>query len=276
MEVTGKRLIDSIPLPQKTAVPSATATFTVNNDELLQGADVVDVKKEKKTFSSLFKAGAGILVLYQGLKHGVQRVLGLRLETHTTTKDKAQNILKDGFLDPKYGGTSLSKDINLDGYVERSKNHVHLTGVHSTNEHDSKSLKIPGTKTLNRKLTKLYYKYLANLEKCDDMREPGFKNAAKAILNTFTNTGKARTFYASGTEEYFEKNFIADVDTIALKSSEKVKVYKNRFSAILGGVKEYGFKGISQNKARFAAGIAILGGSAVAAYNLIKNAIKNN
>ena len=68
---------------------------------------------------------------------------------------------------------------------------------------------------------------------------------------------------------------INDFDDIALKSSKKLKVYSNRFSAMFAGLKKFGLKGMKENKSRVAAGIAIMSLSLCCAGKLIKKGISN-
>lgn len=78
---------------------------------------------------------------------------------------------------------------------------------------------------------------------------------------------KASLFCAIRKCNFFYKNFIPDSDDIALKTKNKVKVYDNRFSATITGLKEFGLKGMKENKGRVAFGVGLL---ALGTYGVIK------
>ena len=84
----------------------------------------------------------------------------------------------------------------------------------------------------------------------------------------------AKRFCIPGTDSYFDKNFIPDCDDFALKTTKKIKCYKNRFSAMVAGLKEFGLKGIKENKSRVVLGIAIIAVGITAAVFLIKKGIE--
>lgn len=66
----------------------------------------------------------------------MHRLVGLRGETHTTSKDNAKLIKKSGnILDPNKGGTGASKTIPR--YKDSSSGYSHITGYND-------KTKIPG------------------------------------------------------------------------------------------------------------------------------------
>lgn len=63
---------------------------------------------------------------------------------------------------------------------------------------------------------------------------------------------KTKRFCIPGIDSYFNQNFIPDCDDLALKSTKPVRVYNNRFSAMVAGLKKFGLKGMKENKSRVA------------------------
>lgn len=98
-------------------------------------------------------AGAGY-VGQQAIRSGLPRLLGVRLESHSTSKKNAREILKNGgILDPNKSGTGAIQTLNVSegkkgvtNAAEAGKK-VYITGVHS----DVNSRKIPGLGTVDPK-----------------------------------------------------------------------------------------------------------------------------
>lgn len=66
-----------------------------------QGKRILD----KNNLVGAAQLAGGTYLGYQGIKHGLPRALGLRIEYHTTSKSNADLIKKsENFLDPKFGG----------------------------------------------------------------------------------------------------------------------------------------------------------------------------
>lgn len=82
---------------------------------------------------------------YQGIKHGLPRAAGIRIEYHTTSKENAALIKKAGnILDPAFGGKNgWSQKIKSDSYMKNSEGFVHITGLH-------KDAKLPFGKSLEQ------------------------------------------------------------------------------------------------------------------------------
>lgn len=240
--------------------------------------------------------GGGYLA-YQGLKHGVPRMYGIRIENHTTSKENAAKIKKNGnYLDPSHGGKGgWSEKIKSDSYVKNSKGYVHITGYHPDGKFEQlieeklAKKKLPKFlnniyATITRKANNLMYRMVGNVNP-DDMREflvGGSKDKGEKIKwfkqqikkNIFAN--KTTKFYIPGTDSYFTKNFTPDPDScMALKSTKPVKVYTNRFAATLAGLKEFGLKGMKENKGRVAAGFGLVYLTGYYGGKLIKKGIEN-
>jgi hypothetical protein len=234
-----------------------------NNNQVLGTAQVV--------------GGAGLA--YEGIKHGLPRALGIRTEFHTTRKENLKSIKDCGnFLDPTFGGSNrgFATQIKRDEYVKASKNFVHITGVNNSSNFyqnikpdTSGKLKFlrPAMRTYARKAITLMYKAFGNSESSE------IKEVFK-VNNLFKNNTK--TFYIPGIDSYFEKNFVADIDEpFGLKTTKKLKVYNNRFSSTIAGLKQFGLKGIMENKSRACFGLALVGSTMYGAYKLIAKGLNN-
>lgn len=194
----------------------------------------------------------------QTIRSGVPRLLGVRLESHSTSKKNAKEILKNGgILDPNYGGTGASKALNDKHYINQSKNYVHLTGRHKDDIGKTTLLK----DLIHRKRQRAMYRGLPG----EDINTKDVGKIARNLLKGLTGV-KGKTLYLGGSDNYFNKNFISDPSDIALKTSNKVRVHGNRTTATLEALKREGngdrLKGISKlvkaNPKRALAGVAIL------------------
>lgn len=253
-------------------------------------------KKKSKARAAAELAGAGALGV-QSVRSGVPRLLGVRLESHSTTKKTANNILKNGgWLDPNYGGTGASKAVGNEGYIASSKNYVHITGRHGGGhpiavskayevkpdgtrvEMPEKTKYIQASKNpvenvIGRKVQRALYRGIAG----ENLQNVSGLGGKVGLLIAGGATGaKGRTLYVGGSDKFFDQNFIPDPDDVALKSSQKVKVYGNRFSATGAAIKREGLLNLmGQNKGRVAAGAAILGAGGYGAYRIGKNALNS-
>ncbi len=231
----------------------------------------------------------GTYVGYQGIKHGLPRALGLRTEYHTTSKANAELIRKAGnVLDPAFGGKNgWAQKVGSSSYVKNSENYIHITGLHK----DSVFNEILANKklgkltapirTLHRKLQCLMYKTVGNVD-MQELKELKMSGNSKDVLKTLAKEfkkglfhNKTKKFCIAGTDSYFNSKFIPDVDDIALKSADKLKVYNNRFSAMVAGLKKFGLKGVKENKGRVAFGVGLLTIGTYFAAKLIKKGVNN-
>ena len=260
---------------------------------------------------------AGTYIGYKGIEHGVPRILGLRMEYHTTNKTNAKLIVNNSnsHLDPKFGGKNgFSKVVNDNLFLSRSKNYIHITGFHSKSNILTKliepiinkypklnnKLLINTIRPLHRRMQTFLYKTemnnpeqmpylnkralnkisiiidksLSKQLKYSDLKPNnlGVKTIIKGLYNNFIHN-KTKRFIIPGTDSYFEKELTPDPSDIALKSSKKIKAYKNRFSAMVAGLNQFGLTGIKENKYRVAAGsIGVLATSSLA-YCMIHDGI---
>lgn len=91
-----------------------TVQYKVNPAPLIQAAS--------------YAAGA-VLLSKAAVESGIPRALGIRVESHSTSKEAAKSILENGGnLDPNYGGKGAAKVSKQ--FQENSANYVHITGVH--------------------------------------------------------------------------------------------------------------------------------------------------
>lgn len=201
------------------------------------------------------EVATGAVAAYKGVEHGLPRILGIRTEYHVSPKENAKLIKKGNYiLDPAFGGKNgmsgkFGTDIFKQKFTKNSRGYIHTTGVNSSTGPRLGLDKPTGLlQTINRKEQVLRYKSYSK---------------------------GSKSFCIPGIDSYFDKNFIPDCDDFALKSTQKIKCYNNRFSAMVGGLKEFGLKGMKENKGRVALGVAMLTTGITAAVLLIKKGIEN-
>lgn len=243
---------------------------------------------EKSQAVGAAQIGAGAYLGYQGIKHGLPRAAGIRIEYHTTSKENADLIKKAGnILDPAFGGKNgWAEKVQSSSYVNNSKNYVHITGVHKDSD-AFKYLKVPESakapvKTIGRKLQTFMYKTVGN-SNFEDIKNSLGKGSKKDVLKWFGGNikkimlnDKTKTFCIPGIDSYFNKEFITDVDdAFAMKSTKPIKAFNNRFSAMIDGLKTFGLKGIKENKGRVAFGVGLLSLGTYYGAKLISKGIKN-
>lgn len=247
--------------------------------------------------SDIYGAGqiaAGSYIGYQGIKHGLPRMAGIRIECHTTKKENAELIKKAGnILDPNFGGKNgWSEAVKSKSYINHSKGYIHITGIHKDTKllpNFGKFESIKGAfKPFHRVAQNIMYKTVGNIDldkiisevkKCKTGKDK-IKLIGKTFMSPNLLKDKTKRFYIPGIDSYFNKEFIPDTDDLALKTTKKLKCYNNRFSAMIAGIKEFGLKGIKENKGRvaFGAGLVALGlyGGAKLVNKGIKNISKND
>ncbi len=79
--------------------------------------------------------GSLTLVAKQSIDSGIPRLLGVRLEQHGTSKKAAKNIIKEGFLNPAYGGSEggVTTSMKLPKeFLDRSAGHTFISGKNSS------------------------------------------------------------------------------------------------------------------------------------------------
>lgn len=252
---------------------------------------------DKQNVVGYTQVASGTYVGYQGLKHGLPRTFGLRMEYHTTSKENASLIKKAGnILDPKFGGRNgWSAAVKSDSYIKKSKNYIHITGIHPNNKIkneivDSISVKFSKVnkkiisnilRPIIRRTQNLMYRVVGNQpQKIVDIVDSS-KPKVEKIKDFYKTLGKTlfknntKKFVIPGIDSYFAKEFIPDTDDIALKSSKPLKAYTNRFIAMVGGLKKFGLKGIKENKSRVGVGVAVTSLGLLGAYKLINKGLNN-
>lgn len=270
-----------------------------------------DKKTNKKNYiKGVGSIGAGAYVGQQTVRSGVPRLLGVRLESHSTSRKNAKDILKNGgWLDPNLSGTkstSILNDLNEIGLGTDSKwanNKVYITGIHK----DAKNLGNPLSNVLFRMDQRRGYRAQGEIDwnklDRDAENDPTVKRArdiwekskseyseknykqtklgvkqVKRIQETAKNLiipGKGRSLYVGGTDEFFNSNFKPDVDDLrAMYSDKKVRVFGNRASATINALKKGGLKGVISNPKRNLAGAAMLIGGGLLTKKLVDNGIK--
>lgn len=229
-------------------------------------------KKEKakeKAKGAGYLAGAAA-VGGLAVKHGAHRAVGVRLESHSTHKDNAKKIMKEGgILDPKHGGgnTGAGHSVGSDSYKNESKGKVHLTGRHKNDKH---GIKGPVKEGIRKATQRVMYRALGH---DFDVNKPYKGKLLKAAVGL-----RGKTLYHGGSERYFDKNFKPDEHDVALTTTKKVKVHSSRGKATLATLKKYGrgshIKGakllMKHHKGRVATGVAILGAGGTGAAHLAK------
>jgi hypothetical protein len=96
-------------------------------------SDNSDKKKSQvgKKIGGVALLGGSAAIGTQSIRSGLPRALGVRLEQHGTSRKAAANIIKEGYLDPGYGGTmeGVTSSMKLPKeFLERSKGYTFLSG----------------------------------------------------------------------------------------------------------------------------------------------------
>ncbi len=256
--------------------------------------------REDSRKQGAFQLALGGYVGYKAATNGLRRAMGVRIEEHTTSRKNAKDIIKNGcVLDPKFGGTGSSSLNKI--RMQNSENFVHITGINNQTmdsffgEISKRAAKEPpkhfpnpikalfknAAANIYRKVQKNVYRFFSEpqaLEASKKLLKQDSKASYSMVISTFLNalTGhKSKTFYIPGNEEYFNKNFIADMDDFALKTDKPLKVYRTKLGAAFNGVKQFGLTGILQNKTRAITGAAIFFTLSGVSSKLIKSGLKN-
>jgi hypothetical protein len=107
----------------------------IQHNRLASFASKEKKKKRDLTQAAISTASAGYIG-QRTIRSGIPRLLGVRLESHSTNKKTANEILKNGgILDPNKSGASAIRalEINPEGVgtdINKAKNKVYVTGVH--------------------------------------------------------------------------------------------------------------------------------------------------
>jgi hypothetical protein len=235
-------------------------------------------KKRKPTLlSASAKIGVAGLIGKAALDSGVPRLLGVRLERHSTSRKTAKSILRSGgVVDPNYGGSGAIGHATGTGYTEAFKRdlkkYAYVSGAHPKGGHTklNRILNNPAGHALYRKGQAAYYRNLAGNP--PGMRQSKIKTAGKAVAAGLGLQG--RTLFVPGSDQSFAKGFEVDPDdALAMRTRKKFKVYGSRASATLGQLKEKGLiSSLKDNKGRVAGGAIIIGLGGAATYKLGQSA----
>lgn len=182
--------------------------------------------------------GAGGYLLHKGITETLPQKLGLRTEYHTTSKENAKNINKTGYLDPAFGGENgAAEKIGNTDFIAGSIGYNHITGPlkkNITNEDINAS-----------KRQSEIYKILYNSNK-------NFNNLTKSeedlalLKSNIPILSNSKTFVIMEPNEYYNGGrFEVDSDSSmnALKTPEKIRVYNNKYEAIINNLKNRGSYG---------------------------------
>lgn len=266
-----------------------------------------ETKNEEKKSNAPAALLAGTVALgigQQTIRSGIPRVLGVRLESHSTSNKNAAEILRNGgYLDPERSGTAATRGLEVgQGLpnvtdINKAKNKVYITGVRPDSIsrvrvspfNSNRSIKIDPknqniiTQLFERKARRNSYRSQSYLD-WDKINSSGnyaevqsVKNRerAKQMLYGQLMPWRGRSLYIGGSDDFFMKNFKPDFDDPGAQYSEqKVKVYGNRFAAAKAAIDREGLGNLMKaNKGRVAAGAAILAGGGLATAALAKAAV---
>lgn len=239
-------------------------------------------KKEKakeKAQGAGYLAGAAA-VGGLAVKHGAHRTVGVRLESHSTHRDTAKKIMKEGgTLDPKYGGKAggVAHNSKQKIFTDDTTGHVFITGTNkkSRGPLNPRDPGNPLDRGIHKYLQRANYRGLMGAKyNALDPKNKGraLKDVAKGALHL-----KGKTLYHGGSEKHFDR-MKSDPYDLALKTDKKIKVSESRGKATLATLKKYGrgshIKGakllMKHHKGRVATGVAILGAGGTGAAHLAK------
>jgi len=169
-------------------------------------------KKDKEPKRNLIKGaaylGASGIVGQQAIRSGIPRLLGVRLESHSTSKKNAKEILKNGgILDPNKGGSGATKNLTNDvkrGYgwaadvfnkqekgkefLTRAKNSIYITGRNDASANASNNVannlrgfwKTPVGQSIYKKGQRAFYRGQSSTDIDRDAIESEVKNWRKS------------------------------------------------------------------------------------------------
>lgn len=135
-------------------------------------------KKKRDLVKGIYYLGASGYAGQQTIRSSIPRLLGVRLESHSTSNKTAKEILKNGgILDPSKSGSGAIRSLDsfegANGVTQTSqaKNKVYITGIHK--DANKKSLGFieldpkkedPLTQVLNRKDQRVGYRAQSTID----------------------------------------------------------------------------------------------------------------
>lgn len=204
---------------------------------IINSVDTLSVFKEKEKKPSKVKGiaqlAAGGYVGQQAIRSGVPRALGVRLESHSTTRKNAKEILKQGgILDPDKSGSGAIRALeNNQGLkditdVNKAKGKVYITGLHK----DAKDRVINGVtmkaddgnpllNVISRKSQRAGYRASAGID-WDKVNSKGTEAYNKELDNVLYKKTKQKI---NELEELDNKNKTKFQNAIGGKNSRNIK-----------------------------------------------------
>ena len=245
---------------------------------------------------------SGTALGIQTIRHGFPRALGVRLESHGTSRQKAKQILKDGYLDPSKSGASAlaGLDTDLDNnkqLFKESKGKVFITGRHPDRKIDVSPISerylggvlrraYRGSTPLTPEEWKLVVESntLKNKDPnafAENFLKGKYRDVQKKIdigNLPLINHIRGRSLYVGGSDNYFKNNFKPDPDVLlAMMSDKKIKMSGNRLGATLEAIKREGLGNlVKSNTKRVATGLGILGTGGYGAYKLLSRKTRSD
>ena len=221
--------------------------FTNNVDNLS-----VFKKKAKEDKPSKVKGvaqlAAGGYVGQQAIRSGVPRALGVRLESHSTTRKNAKEILKNGgILDPDKSGSGAIRALeNNQGLkditdVNKAKGKVYITGLHK----DAKDRVINGItmkaddgnpllNVISRKSQRAGYRASAGID-WDKVNNKGTEAYNKELDNDIYRNNKQKV---NELEELTKKSKSKFQGVIGGKNSRKIENELNNAKSVVKGIED--------------------------------------
>jgi hypothetical protein len=123
------------------------SNFSKNNNSLNNAENNKNQRNKLKGIGQLAAAG---YIGQKTVRSSIPRILGVRLESHSTSNERAKEILKGGgYIDPNKSGSSAIRSLegleDVPGVtpVAKAKNKVYITGVHKKAGKRSMGLLLP-------------------------------------------------------------------------------------------------------------------------------------
>jgi hypothetical protein len=257
-------------------------------------------KEDRKKRIAIDISGTALGI--QTIRHGLPRALGVRLESHSTSHQKARQILKDGYLDPsKSGGSALAGlDIDLDNNKQlfrESKGNVFITGRHPYRKIDASPIyerylggvlrrAYRGSNSFTPEEWKLAVESNTLKNKDPNTFAENFLKGKYRDVQKKTDMGnlpiinhiRGRSLYVGGSDNYFKNNFKPDPDVpFAMMSNKKIKMSGNRLGATVEAIKREGLGNLlKSNTKRVATGLGILGAGGYGTYKLLNRKTRSD
>lgn len=172
--------------------------------------------------------GTGGYLLHKTIIETLPRKLGFRTEYHTTSKENAKNINKTGYLDSSFGGENgAAQKIGNPDFIAGSIGYNHITGPLKQN--------ITKDDMDASERQSEIYKILYNSDKNFNDLTKSEENLA-LLKSKIPFLSKSKTFVVMEPNKYYnDGKFEKDNDSSmnALKTPEKIRVYNNKYEALI-------------------------------------------